>query len=141
MKQEQVSELCTNLDDMAGEEISYLLQLVLEKGALDAWAAPVLTGRQNAAYRFAMQCKKEDTARLCELLLHNSTAVSATLEVKHRMMLDEEIIYIETSLGMVRIVRAGASRHILHEDLTRVARRHDISIVSAKEKILEEIDL
>ncbi|MDL2237357.1 LarC family nickel insertion protein [Christensenellaceae bacterium OttesenSCG-928-K19] len=141
MKQEHTSVLATNLDDMSGEEISYLLELMMDKGAVDAWAAPVMTGRHNPAYRVCVQCKKEDTARLGELLLLNSTAVSVTLEVRHRLMLDEEVVYLETSLGMVRIARAGAGRHIVHEDLARIAKKHGISIAAAKEKILEEIDL
>ncbi len=141
MKREQISELCTNLDDMSGEEIRYLLGLVMEKGAIDAFAAPVITGRTNPAYRFTMQCKKEDTARLSELLLLHSTAASATLEVKHRMMLDEEVIYLETTLGMVRIVSTGAGRRVMHEDLARIAKKTDKSIAAVKELILEEINL
>lgn len=140
MKQEQVCEINTNIDDMTGEDMRYLLEFMIDKGALDAWAVPVLTKGQSPAYRLSVQCKKADASRLCELLIKNSTAVSVTLEVRNRIALGQEVLYIQTTYGMVRLVRAGGSTRMMHEDLERLAKRHNTSIAEMKKQLLEEME-
>jgi uncharacterized protein (DUF111 family) len=140
MKQEQMCEISASLDGMSGEDIRFLLESVLEQGALDAWAAPVVTRGRSPAYRLSVQCDKEDATRMCGLVLKNSAVTSLTLEVKSRIMMAEEILYIETSMGMVRLSVAGGKQSIVHEDVAKVARKHNMSIAEAREKLLEEME-
>ncbi len=141
MKREQVCEICMNVGDMSGEEVAYLLELAFEKGAVDAWAESVLLRNHRPAFRVTVQCLKQNAGGFCSLLLRNSTSAGVTVEVKNRLTMDEETIYVETSLGMVRITKAGANRHIVYDDLARVAKKNGLSVAAAREMILEEINL
>ena len=139
MKREQVCEICANISDMNGEEIGFLLEFALEKGAVDAWALPVLSRGKTPAYRLSVQCMKQDATRMCELLLKHSTATAMTMEMRHRIIMDEEMLYIETSYGMVRVAMAGGRQRILHEDLVRLAQKHNMTLAEINEKLLEEM--
>lgn len=140
MERELVCEIYTNIDDMTGEDVRYLLQQLLSGGALDAWAETVLKSGQSPAFRLGMHCHKEDTTQLCELLLKNSTATGLTMQVKHRLAMPGEILYIETTFGMARVVNTAGKRRIMQEDLERLARKHKMSIAEMKKLLLEEIE-
>jgi uncharacterized protein (DUF111 family) len=141
MKREQICEICMNIGDMSGEEVAYLLELAFEKGAAEAWAESVLLRNRRPAFRVVVQCVKGSAASFCALMLRNSTARGITIETKDRLILDEETVYIETTLGMIRVSKAGANRHIVYEDLARVARQNGLTIATAREILLEEINL
>ncbi len=140
MERELVCEIYSNIDDMTGEDVRYLLQLLLGGGALDAWAETVLKSGHSPAFRLGMYCRKEDTTQICELLLKNSTATGLTMQVKHRISLPKEVLYIETTFGMVRVINTAGKRRIMQDDLERLARKHKKSIAEMKKLLLEEIE-
>ena len=42
VERDEVLELSANLDDMTGEEISFAIEMLLSKGALDVYAQPIV---------------------------------------------------------------------------------------------------
>ncbi len=140
MERELVCEIYTNIDDMTGEDVRYLIQLLQGGGAMEAWAETVIGGGSSPAFRLGVYCRKEDTAALCELLLKNSTATGLTMQVKNRLALPKEVLYIETTLGMIRVIETAGRQRILQKDLERLARKHKKSITEMKKLLLEEIE-
>ncbi|MEG0251219.1 MAG: nickel insertion protein [Christensenellaceae bacterium] len=141
MRKDKACEISTNIDDMTGEEIGFLLNLVMEKGALDAWATPIFMKKQRPAYMVSVLCKNNNAAMVCDLIFKHSSSIGLRIEVKDRIVLERDEIHIDTSFGMVCIKRCGEKKHIEYEDLARIAKEKNLSIAQIKEKILGEIDI
>lgn len=140
MRKEAICEVSVNINDMTGEEISFLLNLAMDEGAKDAYAMPIFRRNRNPAHLVTILCSQEDTTIFCELLLKHSTAFDLRVEMKHYISLKCEMDYAETSLGVVRVYRTGRKIRIEYDDLARLAKRNGISIAAVRERIVGEIN-
>lgn len=134
LSQERVCELRCNVDDMSGEEAAFALELLLEAGALDAWAAPIVMKKGRPALLLSCLCRPEDEPAMTALLLRHTT----TLGVR-RCELERAILArSETRRGPVRVkVSAGGGvrrEKAAFDDLAALARREGISLREAREK-------
>jgi pyridinium-3,5-bisthiocarboxylic acid mononucleotide nickel chelatase len=53
---DSVTLLECNLDDMTGEALAYVMELLLRKGAADAWVTPILMKKGRPAYTLSCLC-------------------------------------------------------------------------------------
>lgn len=140
MFKEIISEVSFNVDDMTGEEMGFFLEYVMEIGALDAWATPVFMKKQRPAYMITVTCRKEVASEVCDAIFKHTSTFGIRMSIKDRIVLERQLVYFESSFGTVRIKCAGSKKHIEYEDLAKLARKFDTSIISIKEKIMQEID-
>lgn len=68
----QKSLLETNLDDISGEHLGYLISKALELGALDAWADQVLGKKGRPAFVLHVLCDADRSASLQAFLFEES---------------------------------------------------------------------
>ncbi|MGI6154045.1 MAG: nickel insertion protein [Christensenellaceae bacterium] len=141
MQKETVCEIGANISDMSGEEIGFLMDMAVDAGALNVWAQPILMQKRQPAFLVTVICRKHDATRFCELLLKHSMAFDLRIETKSMIFMDADMMYLQTSFGMVRVKRAGNKKYVEYEDLVRIARKENISISDARERILEEIGI
>lgn len=103
MNTEHVTELCANIDDMTPEQTAYLMEKLMEAGALDAWQESICMKKGRMASKVCALCgpSSVDVVRRV-FFLHSSThgirAYDACRHVLHR-----ESIPVETRLGTVRV--------------------------------------
>ncbi len=68
-----VDEIQTNIDDMPGEQMAYVMEELFAKGCLDAFFEPVFGKKSRPSYKLTVICKPEDTHKLSELILKETT--------------------------------------------------------------------
>ncbi len=140
MRKEIISEISFNVDDITGEEMGYFLNIVMETGALDAWAMPIFMKKQRPAYAITVLCKKEEASNICDCIFKHTSTMGLRISVKDRIVLERQTVFFESSFGTVRVKCAGNKKHIEYDDLAKIAKKYDTSISSIKEKIMQEID-
>ena len=102
-KKEQIVELRCNLDDMTGEAIGYVSELLLEAGALDVYTVPIQMKKSRPAVLLCCLCRPSEQDKLTQLMLRHTTTWGVRASVMDRSVLTTRIVPVKTKYGVVRV--------------------------------------
>jgi uncharacterized protein (TIGR00299 family) protein len=125
---DRVSVIEANLDDMSPEQLPFLLERLMDAGALDASLAPISMkkGRQGQLLRVIARPSERDA--LARRILLDSTSLGVRFREETRFVLPREVRTVETSFGRIRVKLARdpdgrVSASAEYESCARAARR------------------
>ncbi len=139
-------ELRCNLDDCSGEDVGYVLELLLKEGALDAYSTPAGMKKSRPGLLLTCLCAPEDADRMEELLLLHTTTLGVRRIACRRKKLSRRVENVDTPWGMVRRKIAEGTtvsgRKIRrekeeYEDLARISRETGMSLQEIRKRIRE----
>jgi hypothetical protein len=130
---DRVAVLETHLDDMSPEHLPFLLERLLEDGALDAALAPLAMKKGRPGLLLRVLARPEDADRLARRVLLDSTALGVRVALVGRLKLPRESRSVRTAYGRVRVklAQVPGGRPIArpeYEDCARAARRHEVPL-------------
>jgi uncharacterized protein (TIGR00299 family) protein len=133
LETDTVSVLETNLDDMSPEQIPFLLERLLEDGALDVTLTPLLMKKGRPGQMLQVLARSADRDQLARRVLLDSTAIGVRGYQAQRLKLPRTSRTVETRFGKVRVkVTVGPNGQIAaspeYESCRRVALRQDVPI-------------
>lgn len=100
-------ELCLvmecNLDDMTPQMLGYLMQRLLDAGALDAFITPVQMKKQRLGALVTVLCRPGDRNALLDMLFSESTTFGVREHLTSRTVLERRRIWVRTPFGRVRV--------------------------------------
>lgn len=99
----RVIEISANLDDRSGEEIAAAISALLEAGALDAWAQPIVMKKGRPGFTLSLLAAETDQARLSRKLLAETGAFGCRFCAKDRLVLERAFEAVETKFGNLRV--------------------------------------
>lgn len=102
-KKDQIVELRCNLDDMTGEAIGYVCELLLEEGALDVYTVPIQMKKSRPAVLLCCLCHPSEQDKLTQLMLRHTTTWGVRASAMGRSVLSTRIVPVKTKYGMIRI--------------------------------------
>ena len=128
------------IDDATAEDLSFLIEELRTAGALEVFSAPILMKKGRQGTLITALARPDRSADLRRVWWRHSTTLGVREQLQHRWILPRDQQRIPTPMGSVRIKRAqlpgGGERHKLeHEDLARLARRHDLSLEEVRAAI------
>ncbi|WP_048150706.1 nickel pincer cofactor biosynthesis protein LarC [Methanolacinia paynteri] len=144
----------TNVDDATGELISHVIQRLMEAGASDACAIPVIMKKGRPGYLMKVISKSHDTHRFIEILSEElGTLGIRHMQNIHRSILEREIVEVsfpyENSTYNIR-VKVGyingtpVTVKAEYEDLKKTAASCKLPLKTiaryAEDKALKEIE-
>lgn len=94
-----VIKLETNIDDCTGETLGFLLERLMEAGALDVQYIPCFMKKNRPAYQLSVLCKAEKTAELERLIFLNTTTIGIRRCEMERSVLPRKIVPVKTKWG------------------------------------------
>ena len=106
LNRERLVLLETNIDDMNPETYSYLLPLVLEKGALDVYLTDVIMKKGRPGTQISLLCRSEDASVFENLLYDETTTLGIRKQTVERSSLERKMIAVETPFGKVQVKAA-----------------------------------
>ena len=131
-RQETVSELSCNVDDMTAEALAFAAERLFEGGALEVYTIPVGMKKSRPGTLLRVLCRAEDRERLLALLFRHTTTIGVRETVTRRYVLDRRVQTLQTPYGEVRkkvSVGWGVRREKYeYEDLARIARERGIGL-------------
>ncbi|HEY9770394.1 MAG TPA: nickel pincer cofactor biosynthesis protein LarC [Coleofasciculaceae cyanobacterium] len=135
LKQEIITVLETQIDDLNPQAVAYTLDQLLTAGALDVFTQSIGMKKSRSGILLTVICHPE-IANICQTIIFSETTTLGIRErTQHRSILDREIKPVETKYGAVRIKIAswgeGNNRQILnvqpeYEDCAALARQHNV---------------
>jgi uncharacterized protein (TIGR00299 family) protein len=128
---ETIHVLEAHLDDCTAETLGYVMERVLEKGALDVYFTAVQMKKNRPGTLLTLLCLPQDSEVLEELLLTETTTFGVRQSVWTRKILQREIVTVETPYGPVRMKIGRLQDRILqatpeYEDVARIAREKNV---------------
>jgi hypothetical protein len=100
---ETITVLEATIDDMTPQVFGYVLERLLELGALDAYGLPVQMKKSRPGMLLTVLARNEDAERLAEIIFAETTTIGLRMRQEQRMTLQREWIPVETQWGTVRI--------------------------------------
>lgn len=100
---DEIAELSCNLDDMTPEAIGFALELLLQNGALDAFATPIQMKKSRPSTMLTCLCKKEDSEKVTQLMLLHTTTLGVRESACVRTILRSTFFTADTNYGAIRI--------------------------------------
>ncbi len=123
---EDVYELCCNLDDMTGEAVAFAAEELMNVGALDVWLTPIQMKKGRPGVELSCLCKPGDRARMEEAMLRHTASIGVRGQRLERRTLPREKGSVETPYGAVGVkISRGADftrAKAEYEDAARAAR-------------------
>jgi uncharacterized protein (TIGR00299 family) protein len=128
-----VSVLETHLDDMNPEHLPYLLDQLMEAGALDASLSPLAMKKGRSGQLLRVIARPADRDRLARQVLQESSAIGVRYSELPRLVLAREQREVATPYGAIRVkvVRTpdgGRSATPEYDACARAAREHGVPI-------------
>jgi pyridinium-3,5-bisthiocarboxylic acid mononucleotide nickel chelatase len=92
-----------NLDDCPGQLVARAIEVALEAGALDAWAAPVTMKKGRPGLLLGALCEEPRRAAVTAALFAETPTLGIRRHAVLRDVLDRALVPVETPHGTVRV--------------------------------------
>lgn len=130
---ETITVVEANLDDLNPQVFGYVMDRLLEEGALDAFAMPVQMKKNRPGTLLTILCKPEDASKLTQLLFTETTTLGVRRREESRQTLARRWENVSTPWGDVRIKIASMNGTVTnyapeYEDCRRLATEHHVPL-------------
>lgn len=130
---DRVVQLETHLDDMNPEQLPFLIERLMQDGALDASLSPLAMKKGRPGQLLRVLVRPEDRDRLARRVLTDSSALGVRFQELARVKHVREIVQVATPFGpiagvVVRTADGGRSFRPEYEDCARAARAASVPI-------------
>jgi len=130
---ETITVLEANLDDLNPQVFGYVMDRLLEEGALDAFGMPVQMKKNRPGTLLTVLCKLEDAAKLTQLVFTETTTLGVRRREEVRQTLARRWENVHTPWGEVRIKIASLNGTVTnyapeYEDCRRIAAEHHVPL-------------
>lgn len=128
LRSDRVVSLETNLDDLVPEHFDYLMERLLEAGALDVSIQHVQMKKNRPGFLVRVLARPSDRDTLTRVLFAESTAIGVRTAELDRIVLEREVRRVTTSYGRIRVkvvwdVDGMAQVSAEYDDCRRAARK------------------
>lgn len=134
----------TNVDDMSPEISGYVMDKLLEHGALDVFFVPILMKKGRAAIKINVLCSSSTRDLLIKTLLTETTTFGVRFYTADRVILNRDYVEINTEWGPVRAKRGYLNGDLIktvpeYEDCKSLAEQNGVSLQSVFQEALRKI--
>ena len=130
---ETISVLEANLDDLNPQVFGYVMDRLLEEGALDVFGMPVQMKKNRPGTLLTVLSKPEDASKLTQLIFTETTTLGVRRRDEVRQSLARRWENVRTEWGEVRIKIASMNGTVTnyapeYEDCRRIAAEHHVPL-------------
>jgi len=140
---DNVTVLEANLDDLNPQVFGYVMDRLLEEGALDVFGIPVLMKKNRPGTLLTVLCKPEDASKLSRLIFTETTTLGVRRREEIREILARRWEKVRTQWGDVRIKIASMNGTVTnyapeYEDCRRIASEHHVPLKTVMQEAARE---
>jgi len=130
---ETISVLEANIDDLNPQVFGYVLDRLLQEGALDVFGVPVQMKKNRPGTLLTVLCQSADAIKLTQLIFAETTTLGVRQRQEVRQTLARRWENVRTLWGDVRIKIASMNGTITnyapeYEDCRRIAAEHHVPL-------------
>lgn len=140
---DKLTLLEANIDDITAEALSFVVDLLLKNGAIDAWVKPIVMKKGRSAHTLCCLMHNDDdddkmgdngggmsvSGRLLELIFRHTTTLGIRIRKDiERATLNRKMMSVDTEYGCVRVKVAMLGEEVV----TMKAEFDDCKLISEK---------
>lgn len=139
---ETLTVLEANLDDLNPQVFGYVMDRLIEEGALEAFGMPVQMKKNRPGTLLTVLCKPEDAGKLTQLIFTETTTLGVRRRDEVRQTLARRWEAVRTPWGEVRIKIASMNGAVTnyapeYEDCRRIAVEHHVPLKTVMGEAIE----
>lgn len=139
----KVVEIDTNIDDMTGEQLGYVMEQLLEAGALDVYFTHIHMKKNRPGVKLSIICSLDKHEEMTKLLLTHTSTFGVRYTELDRAILEREFIELQLEHGVVRCKLGKLDGRIVkavpeYEDCKRIAKNSSLPISMVFNEALQE---
>ncbi len=144
---ERVLAIESNIDDMPGEIYGYLMERLMEAGALDVYFTPIIMKKSRPAIKLTVICTSGSESALTGIIFSETTTFGLRSWELSRQILKRQQQMVQTPFGYIRIKTAMdkdggiVTASPEYEDCRRVAAAHQIPLKRAMEEAKKSFEI
>jgi uncharacterized protein (TIGR00299 family) protein len=132
----------TNIDDLNPQVFGYVMDRLLEEGALDAFGVPVQMKKNRPGMLLTVLCRVEDASKFTHLIFTETTTLGVRQREEKRQTLAREWVTVATRWGDVRVKVASMNGIAInvapeYEDCRRIASERHIPLKSVMQDAMQ----
>jgi uncharacterized protein (TIGR00299 family) protein len=140
--QETISVLEANLDDLNPQVFGYVVDRLLEAGALETFALPVQMKKNRPGMLLTVLAKPEDASRLSQIIFMETSTLGIRRREECRQVLARKWITVGTRWGSVRLKVGSMNGTITnyapeYEDCRKIATENHVPLKSVMNEAVE----
>ena len=125
-EQDEVWVVETNIDDMPGEHIGYLLEEVFHAGALDGYIMPIQMKKSRPGSLISVIVEDKNLSKIEDVIFYQSTTFGIRKYKTSRRKLSRKLVNVQTEFGMIQVkigLFNGKIRNVVpeHEECKKIA--------------------
>ena len=140
---DEIVQIDTTIDDQSGEELGYIMSLLLEEGALDVHYTPVYTKKNRPATHLTLLIQEGDLERFTAILFKQTSTMGFRYQNVQRKVMTRTFQTQQTSLGAVKVKKnkygTFTKSTLEYEDCARIAHETGLSIQAVYQQLIKEI--
>ena len=130
---ETILSLETNIDDMNPEFYGYVIERLLEAGALDAYATPVVMKKTRPGILLTVLAREDAADRMMKLIFEETTTAGIRYQKLTRLILNRETKRVSTRYGDIAVKILSDGDRVLtispeYEDCRRAAKEAGVPL-------------
>jgi pyridinium-3,5-bisthiocarboxylic acid mononucleotide nickel chelatase len=139
---ETISVLEANLDDLNPQVFGYVVERLLEAGALDTFAVPVQMKKNRPGMLLTVLSKPEDAPKLTQIIFTETSTLGVRRHEEQRQTLARKWVNVVTRWGDVRLKIASMNGTITnyapeYEDCKKIAAANHVPLKSVMNEAME----
>ena len=138
-----IIQIDTTIDDQSGEELGYIMSLLLEEGALDVHYTPVYTKKNRPATHLTLLIQEGDLERFTAILFEQTSTIGFRYQNVQRKVMTRTFETKQTSLGTVKVKKnqygTVTKSTLEYEDCARIAKETGLSIQAVYQQLTKEL--
>ena len=140
---DEIIQIDTTIDDQSGEELGYIMSLLLEEGALDVHYTSVYTKKNRPATHLTLLIQEGDLERFTAILFEQTSTIGFRYQNVQRKVMTRTFETQQTSLGAVKVKKnqygTFTKSTLEYEDCARIAKETGLSIQAVYQQLTKEL--
>ena len=123
---DEIYKLETNIDDCSGENLGFLLDLLMKNGALDVHYVPCFMKKNRPAWLVYVLCRKDQIVQMEKLIFAQTTTIGIRRQKMERTCLDREMVSVTFGDQTVSVKKVRLEDQVRfypeYEDVAKICR-------------------
>lgn len=138
---EMVAVLEANIDDLNPQVFGYVMDKLLDTGALDVFGTPVQMKKNRPGMLLTVLSRTEDAQRLAKLIFAETTTLGIRMREERREVLVRRAETVKTQWGEVRVKIGNLNGTVTnyapeYEDCRRIASEHGVPLKTVMQEAI-----
>jgi pyridinium-3,5-bisthiocarboxylic acid mononucleotide nickel chelatase len=141
----EVTLIEANLDDMSPELVPYVMERLLEAGALDAWVAPIVMKKGRPGFLLSVLTDEARIRATIDVVFSETTTLGLRTSIVAREVLERDWTEVDIEGVSVRVKRGWRGGRVVtaapeHDDARRAALAGRLPLKEVQARVLREAE-